>query len=31
VRAEWEKVDTDEIGDLDVLSLGVVFSFGPTE
>lgn len=31
VRAEWEKVDTDVIGDLDVLSLGVVFSFGPNE
>src|SRR5688572_6217405 len=31
VRAEYEKFDTDVIGDLDVISLGVVFSFGPRE
>lgn len=30
-RAEYEKFDTDVIGDLDVISLGVVFSFGPGE
>jgi opacity protein-like surface antigen len=29
LRAEYEKFDTDEIGDLDVISLGVVFTFGP--
>ncbi|HWL62499.1 MAG TPA: porin family protein [Steroidobacteraceae bacterium] len=30
IRAEYEKFDTDVIGDLDVISLGVVFSFGPS-
>jgi opacity protein-like surface antigen len=30
IRAEYEKFDTDTIGDLDVISLGVVFSFGPS-
>lgn len=29
LRAEYEKFDTDEIGDLDVISLGVTFTFGP--
>lgn len=29
-RAEYEKYDTDVIGDLDVISLGVVFTFGAT-
>lgn len=29
-RAEYEKFDTDTIGDLDVISLGVVFTFGPS-
>lgn len=29
IRAEYEKFDTDVIGDLDVISLGVVFTFGP--
>lgn len=28
LRAEYEKFDTDVIGDLDVVSLGVTFSFG---
>jgi len=28
VRAEYEKFDTDVIGDLDVISLGVTFTFG---
>jgi hypothetical protein len=29
LRAEYEKFDTDVIGDLDVISLGVAISFGP--
>jgi hypothetical protein len=29
LRAEYEKFDTDVIGDLDVISLGVAFTFGP--
>jgi opacity protein-like surface antigen len=29
LRAEYEKFDTDEIGDLDIASLGFVFTFGP--
>lgn len=29
IRAEYEKFDTDVIGDLDVISLGVNFTFGP--
>lgn len=28
LRAEYEKIDTDEIGDLDVISAGVTFHFG---
>lgn len=28
LRAEYEKFDTDVIGDLDVISAGVIFSFG---
>lgn len=28
LRAEYEKFDTDEIGDLDIASLGFVFTFG---
>ncbi len=30
LRAEYEKYDTDVIGDLDVISLGAVFTFGAT-
>jgi hypothetical protein len=30
LRAEYERVDTDVIGDLDVISLGFVFKFGAT-
>jgi hypothetical protein len=29
LRAEYEKFDTDVIGDLDVISLGVAFTFSP--
>jgi hypothetical protein len=29
LRAEYEKFDTDEIGDLDIASLGFTFTFGP--
>ena len=29
LRAEYEKFDTDVIGDLDVISAGVVFTFAP--
>lgn len=29
LRAEYEKFDTDIIGDLDVISLGVAFTFAP--
>lgn len=31
LRAEYEKFDTDVIGDLDVISAGVVFTFMPRE
>jgi len=31
LRAEYEKFDTDVIGDLDVISAGVVFTFGVRE
>jgi hypothetical protein len=30
LRAEYEKFDTDVIGDLDVISLGFTFTFGPS-
>ncbi|MET0281426.1 MAG: outer membrane beta-barrel protein [Steroidobacteraceae bacterium] len=30
VRAEYERFDTDVVGDLDVISVGVVFKFGTT-
>ena len=30
LRAEYEKFDTDVIGDLDVISLGLNFTFGPS-
>jgi len=29
LRVEYEKFDTDVIGDLDVISAGITFSFGP--
>jgi hypothetical protein len=29
LRAEWEKFDTDTIGNLKVVSLGVTYTFGP--
>ncbi len=29
LRAEYEKLDTDVIGDLDVISVGFTFTFGP--
>lgn len=31
LRAEYEKFDTDVIGDLDIVSLGFVFTFGAAE
>lgn len=31
LRAEYEKFDTDIIGDLDVISAGITFTFGPRE
>jgi hypothetical protein len=30
LRVEYEKFDTDVIGDLDVISAGITFSFAPT-
>lgn len=29
IRAEYEKFDTDVAGDLDLISLGATFTFGP--
>jgi opacity protein-like surface antigen len=29
IRAEYEKYDTDVVGDLDLITLGATYTFGP--